>query len=239
MNLRPAFGSLVTIGGGAAVVPMPGGAGVVTPNVTVIIVIFTSTTVTCHQRHQKSVIRILTMVTDTVTPCLVSVAQDFRSSSRVDRPLISLRIPVVSVADASSRSPAADIAVLVAEVLNLSQASPRLVQPAPSLCLLSLIEVKNRVEGTCPSAPGPLSKPVAFKAFDMAGLSRAAFRGVSTLSCLLASSGSLTPPHFVLSLQESIPSAACASASLQVPTDCLQAFFSSLALLLSDSGLHF
>merc|ERR1719430_310477 len=118
------------------------------------IVIFTSMTVFCHQIHQKSVIRIFTMVT--VTPCL-SVAQDFRSSSSVDRPLISLRIPVVSVADASSRSPAADIAVLVAEVLNLSQASPRLVQPAPSLCLFSLMEAKNRVEGAFPSSPGPLS----------------------------------------------------------------------------------
>merc|ERR1712004_645452 len=145
INLRPAFGSLVTTGAGPAVVPMPGGAGVVTPNVTVMIVIFTSTTVTCHQRHQKIVIRIFTMVIDTVTPCL-SVAHDLRSSSREERPLISLRIPVVSLAAASSRSPLADDAALLAEVLKLLQASARLVQPAPSLCLFILIEAMNLLE---------------------------------------------------------------------------------------------
>merc|ERR1711971_630573 len=227
ISLRPALGSLVTTVVG--VVSTAGGAGVATPKVTVMIVIFTSMMVACHQIHQKIVIRIFTMVTDTVTPCL-SVAQDFRSSSREDRPLISLRIPVVSVAEASSRSPAADVAVLVAEVLNLSQASPRLVQPAPSVVLFALSEAKSRDEGTFPSSPGPLSKPDAFKAFDMAGFSGAAFRGVSTLSCFVVSARSLAPPHFVLSLQESIPSAAFASAFLQVPTACLQAFFRSKAL---------
>ena len=128
-----------------------------------------------------------------MTPCL-SVAHDLRSSSREERPckrkhfwsffwyfsqhdakdspLMSLRIPVVSLAAASSRSPLADDAVcqlkdtskhtkayfcqtynqwwyvqnyvkqpeptLLAEVLKLLQASPRLVQPAPSLCLFVL-----------------------------------------------------------------------------------------------------
>ena len=37
----------MTIGAGAAVVSMPGGAGVVTPNVTVMIVIFTLDVILC------------------------------------------------------------------------------------------------------------------------------------------------------------------------------------------------
>ena len=44
---KVSLGSLVTTGAGAAVVSMPGGAGVVTPNVTVMIVIFTLDVILC------------------------------------------------------------------------------------------------------------------------------------------------------------------------------------------------
>ena len=61
----------MTIGAGAAVVPMPGGAGVVTPNVTVMIVIFTLNVILCFcsliLRHCLAIIYHLTSLSSGIS----------------------------------------------------------------------------------------------------------------------------------------------------------------------------